>query len=47
MPLVLGAILLFVAVGLFAHRLGPRQHALCACIAVAVAVTYLLADGIS
>ena len=47
MPLVLGAILLYLAVVLFEPRIGPRQHALCAGIAVAVALTYLLVDGIA
>jgi hypothetical protein len=46
MPLVAGAIGLFVVAGLFTRRLGAVQQLVCFAIAVGVALTYFFVDGI-
>jgi hypothetical protein len=46
-PLVLGAITLFVATGLFGRRLGALQQVICLGITVGFVLTYLALDGIS
>ena len=46
MPLVVGAITLFVGVGLFSRRLGAGTQLACLAIAIGVALTYFFVDGI-